>query len=121
MDGSLSEKEVYQCRRRTCDLGFLREAYVKPDGQVGYRCSAEPLAGFLAKGGKAEDSVSRKCLCNALIANVDMPQILSDGSCEKCLITAGDDLVNIGRFCSLEQPDYGAEDVIRILLKGIAG
>ncbi len=115
---SLSEKAVYERRHRTCDLGFLREAYVRPDGQVGYRCPAEPLTSFLAKGGKPEESVSRKCLCNALIANIGMPQVLPDGTQEQCLVTVGDDLANIGRFCSLEHPDYSAEDVIRIILKG---
>ena len=30
--GTLSEADVYRARQRTCDLGYLREAYVKPGG-----------------------------------------------------------------------------------------
>lgn len=65
-----------------------------------------------------EHTVCRKCLCNALIANIDMPQVIDGGSCEQKLVTLGDDVTGIGRFCSLENPDYGAGDVIRIILQG---
>ena len=116
--GSLSEEEVFQQRRRICDIGFLRQAYRRPDGKIGYRCSAEPVAAYVAKGGREEDTVGRKCLCNALAANIGMPQRLSDGSYEKCLVTMGDDLVDIGRFCPDGQPDYSAADVVRVLLGG---
>ena len=30
--------------------------------KIGYRCSAEPVANYVAKGGKIEDTVGRKCL-----------------------------------------------------------
>ncbi len=119
LEGSLSEQAVYDCRRRTCDLGFLREAYLKPDGRIGYRCPAEPEQAFIAKGGKIENTVARKCLCNALIANIDMPQLLTNGTREKYLVTLGDDWHNIGRFCTPDQPEYGAEDVIKVLLKDL--
>ena len=113
---SLSEEAVYQQRRRICDIGFLRQPYRRPDGKLGYRCAAEPVAAYVAKGGREEDTVGRKCLCNALAANIGMPQRLPDGSYEKCLVTMGDDLVEIGRFCSAGQPDYAAADVVRVLL-----
>ena len=45
-----------------------------------------------------------------------MPQQLADGSTERPLITLGDDFAGIGRFCTPEQPDFTAADVIRILL-----
>jgi nitronate monooxygenase len=114
--GSLSEEAVYQDRRRICDIGFLRQPYRRPDGKIGYRCSAEPVAAYVAKGGKEEDTVGRKCLCNALAANIGMPQRLPDGSYEKCLVTMGDDLVEIGRFCGSGQLDYSAADVLRAML-----
>lgn len=118
LPGSLSEKAVYEQRRRVCDTGFLRQPYRRADGKIGYRCPAEPVAAYVAKGGKQEDTVGRKCLCSALAANIGMPQRLPDGTCEKCLVTMGDDLVDIGRFCSPEHLDYSAADVIRILLNG---
>ncbi len=114
--GSLSEEAVYQQRRRICDIGFLRQPYRRPDGKIGYRCPAEPVAAYVAKGGRERDTAGRKCLCNALAANIGMPQRLPDGSYEKCLVTMGDDLVEIGRFCPDGQPDYSAADVIRVML-----
>ena len=116
LPGSLSEKTVYQQRRRICDIGFLRQPYRRSDGKIGYRCPAEPVDAYMAKGGREEDTVGRKCLCNALAANIGMPQRLSDGTYEKCLVTMGDDLVDIGRFCSPGNLDYSAADVIRTML-----
>lgn len=55
-------------RERVCDLGYLREAYVGPDGRIGYRCAGEPEAAYLKKGGKPENTEGRQCLCNALLA-----------------------------------------------------
>lgn len=114
--GSLSEEAVYQQRRRICDIGFLRQPYRRSDGAIGYRCAAEPVAAYVAKGGKKEEAVGRKCLCNALSANIGMPQRLPDGTYEKCLVTMGDDLVEIGRFCGGDQLDYCAADVVRVML-----
>ncbi len=70
----------------------------------------------MAKGAREEDTLGRKCLCNALSANIGMPQRLPDGSYEKCLVTMGDDPINIGRFCPSGHPDYTAADVVRVLL-----
>jgi nitronate monooxygenase len=116
LEGTLSVQDVYESRRRVCDLGFLRSPYRKPDGSVGYRCAAEPEASFIMKGGKPADVAGRKCLCNALIANVGMPQQFGNGTTELPLITLGDDLANVGRFCDAEHPDFTAADVVRILL-----
>ena len=116
LPGSLSNGAVYQQRKRVCDLGILRQPYRRADGTIGYRCPAEPVDAYVAKGGKKEDTVGRKCLCNALIANAGMPQRLSDGSYELCLITMGDDLTEVGRFCKPGSLDYSAADVVRILL-----
>jgi nitronate monooxygenase len=112
----LSQTELYDCRRRLCDLGFLREPYLRPDGTTGYRCPAEPVAAYLAKGGLPELAQGRKCLCNALVANIGMPQHLADGTVELALVTLGDDYVNIGRFCHGGRIDFTAADVIRELL-----
>ncbi|MEE9369085.1 MAG: nitronate monooxygenase, partial [Pontiella sp.] len=116
LEGSLSDTAVYEQRRRICDLGALRQPYRRADGKVGYRCPAEPVAAYVAKGGKEEDTVGRKCLCNALIANVGMPQRLSDGTSEKCLITMGDDLLEVSRFCSADNSSFSAGDVVRVIL-----
>jgi nitronate monooxygenase len=113
---TLSDDAIYGARKRVCDIGFLREAYRKEDGSIGYRCAAEPEAAYVAKGGKLEDSVGCRCLCNALVANIGMPQILSDGSLEPCLVTLGDDLSGVTQFCTSDHPEFTAEDVVRVLL-----
>ena len=52
LEGTSSALNVYQERKRVCDLGYLREPYAAPDGNIGYRCAAEPVANYIAKGGK---------------------------------------------------------------------
>jgi nitronate monooxygenase len=116
LDGSLSEAAAYQLRRRICDLGFLRTPCRRADGTVGYRCPAEPVGPYEAKGGKEADTAGRKCLCNALIANAGMPQRLPDGTDELCLVTMGSDLSGIELFCSNGRMDFPAGDVVRTLL-----
>ncbi|MEI6892972.1 MAG: nitronate monooxygenase [Pontiella sp.] len=116
LKGTLSDEKLYQERRRVCDIGFLRTPYRRSDGAIGYRCAAEPVAAYVAKGGAEADTVGRKCLCNALASDIGYPQRLKGGATEKCLVTMGDDLVNIGRFCNGDQLDFTAEDVIRVIL-----
>ncbi len=116
LEGTLSDPPIYAQRRRVCDLGFLREVYRKPDGALGYRCAAEPEKAYLAKGGDPSQLEGRKCLCNALLANIGLGQRLADGSSELPLLTLGDDFVHIDRFASVERPEYSAADVIRHLL-----
>lgn len=112
---TLSESDVYGGRNRVCDLGFLREFYLREDGTVGYRCAAEPEGSFIAKGGKAADSIGRKCLCNSLLANIGLGQRLGGGRVEPCLITMGDALPTIARLCTVDKPDFTAADVIRFI------
>ena len=50
------------------------------------------MACYVAKGGKIEDTVGRKCLCNALLANIGHAQLRKDGTVEPALVTVGDDL-----------------------------
>ena len=116
LEGTLSDEAVYRRRTRVCDLGFLREAYLREDGTIGYRCPAEPLSVFENKGGNVEETVGRKCLCNALTANIGMPQPLAGGGYEPALVTLGDDVTDVGRFCTAGNVDFTAADVIRILL-----
>lgn len=114
LEGTSSDKEVYEARPRICDLGFLRETYRTPDGQIGYRCPAEPLSLYLDKGGKAEDAAGRKCLCNALMANIGHQQVRGR-HIEPALVTAGDDLTEIARFLPAGAESYSAADVLEAL------
>ena len=118
LEGSLSENEVYAARPRICDLGYLREAYRTPSGTIDYRCSAEPVTTYVAKGGKQENTVGKKCLCNALMANIGHPQVRNGKYTEHALITSGNDLTGIARFLSPGSSTYTAADVVTKLMTG---
>jgi nitronate monooxygenase len=114
--GTTSEPKVYEARIRTCDLGYLREPYAMGEGEIGYRCSAEPVETYVAKGGKIEETVGRKCLCNTLMANIGHAQTRRDGSDEPALITVGDDLNTVAQFIAPGRESYSAQDVVERLL-----
>ena len=118
--GTLSEHEVYNERCRTCDLGYLREAYEKPDGSLGWRCRSEDPEVYVKKGGDIEDTVGRKCLCNSLMANIGMPQLREqDGGDfykEPPLITCGEDLTSISLLTNDAKSSYTAAEVIDYML-----
>ncbi len=115
VDGTLSEAEVYEGRERKCDLGYLREAVVRPDGRVEYRCPAEPIDDYLRKGGTVEETVGRKCICNGLMVTVGLGQVRG-GTPEPPIMTAGDDLAELKRLLPDDRDSYTAADVIAILL-----
>ena len=118
LEGTYSDAQVVADRPRICDLGFLREPYRTEEGAIGYRCAAEPVTLFVAKGGKVEDSVGRKCICNGLMANIGYQQVRNGKREEVGLVTAGDDLVAIARFLQPGRTEYSAADVISQLLSG---
>jgi nitronate monooxygenase len=116
LEGTLSDDGVYAARPRICDLGFLREAYRTAEGRVDFRCPAQPVSVYVSKGGRLENTVGRKCLCNALVANIGQPQIRNGKHVEPGMITSGDDLRNIPQFLTAGQTRYSAADVIGRLL-----
>ncbi len=118
--GSLSDAETYERRRRICDLGYLTALYKKADGEIGYRCPAEPVASYVRKGGQPEDTVGRKCLCNALMATAGLAQARATGHMELLLVTAGDRLRRLARFLAERRPSYSAADVISYVLQPVA-
>lgn len=120
LEDTCSDDAVYASRPRVCDLGFLRELYRADDGQIGYRCPAEPLSLYLSKGGKVEDAAERKCLCNALMANIGHQQVRCGHRVEPPLVTAGDDLTQVARFLPAGAASYGAADVLESLLAGLS-
>jgi nitronate monooxygenase len=116
VEGTIGEVETGNQRKRICDLGYLREPYRKENGNVGYRCPSEPVDDYVKKGGKIEDTVGRRCLCNGLVATMGLGQERKDGSVELPLVTAGDDLKYVLRFLPKGQMLYKAVDVLRVLL-----
>lgn len=115
LEGTYSDRETYESRPRVCDLGFLRQPYKTETGEVGYRCAAEPVDSYLRKGGKIENTVGRKCLCNGLVTNVGLPQLRKD-TIERPLLTAGEFLRDLSRHLPNGSLVYSARDVVQYLL-----
>lgn len=113
LEGTNAASPEYRARQRRCDLGYLRIAFRRADGRIGYRCPAEPQEDYVAKGGTLEDTDGRRCLCNALFANIGQAQLREDGP-ERPILTSGNDLAHIDRFLR-GRADYRATDVIDYL------
>ncbi len=113
--GTLGAADTDRQRTKTCDLGYLRRAYRRDDGTIGYRCPAEPEADFVRKGGDIAETIGRKCVCNGLLATIDLPQIQKDGTAEPALVTAGDDASHIHEFLQPGMSTYSARDVVERL------
>ena len=112
LEGTVAEGATYAARPRLCDLSYLREPYERADGGVGYRCPSEPVAVFVRKGGEAADTVGRKCLCNALLANIGMGQERRDGYVEPPGITLGQDLEGARRLLALHPHGWSAAQAV---------
>lgn len=112
--GTLSEDEVRRSRKRVCDLGYLRVAYERPNGTVGYRCAGEPVRAYLAKGGSEQESASRDCLCNGLLATIGLGQRRPGSHTEPPIVTMGQDLSFLERLAPGGKP-YSAADVVAFL------
>jgi nitronate monooxygenase len=120
LEGTLSDASAYEGRKRVCDLGYLRHAYRRADGTLGWRCPAEPVDDYVAKGGSPADSVGRRCLCNGLMAAIGLGQTRAEGEVELPFLTSGDGLRNLGEFLAPDATSYSAEDVLSHLLAGSA-
>ncbi len=118
LDGSMSDPAEVEARPRLCDLGFLAVPFVHSNGTVGHRCPSEPQTPFARKGGKADDTEGRLCLCNSLMANVGLGQTRSTGYVEKPLITLGADLDGPKRLAALHPDGWTAREALDWLLTG---
>jgi NAD(P)H-dependent flavin oxidoreductase YrpB (nitropropane dioxygenase family) len=120
LNHTLADPDNYEHRPRVCSLGYLRDMYKKPDGSIGYRCASEPVEDYVKKGGEIEATQGRKCLCNALCANVGCPQVQPKfGYTEEMLITIGDDVNSCRRYLKKDENgnwSYSARDVVDYLL-----
>lgn len=121
VEGTLSEADVYAHRPRLCDLGYLRHVYKRPDGSLGYRCPGEPVELYVRKGGAAEETISRKCLCNSLLATIGLAQRQRTGYLEPPLVTAGDDVKHLAHFLKDGKASYTAQEVVQYLLGHVSG
>ena len=122
LEGTVSDPEIAAGRKAVCDLGALRTPYKKANGDIDYRCPAEPLAVYTRKGGRAQNAEGRQCLCNALLAAADFPQQRPDGSTEPAIVTSGDDFRAVLALASSGSGGgpYPAREVVEYLRAGLA-
>lgn len=123
LEETLSEPEVYAGHVRRCDLGYLREPFARPDGSLGYRCAAEPIGEYVAKGGAREETSGRKCLCNGLLSAVGLGQLRGSEVnliAEPPIVTAGAEAAEIARFMPAGGGGYSAAHVLEHMLAGEA-
>ncbi len=122
LEGTVSDPEVAAARRPVCDLGALRVPFKTPAGDIDYRCPSEPEGMYRRKGGRPENAEGRRCLCNALLAAADLPQVRPDGSVEPPIVTSGQDFTAVRALvgaASATDPGYSARDVVDYLRRGI--
>jgi NAD(P)H-dependent flavin oxidoreductase YrpB (nitropropane dioxygenase family) len=120
LPGTLSDAKSLPPRERQCDLGFLRHAYRKPDGTIGYRCPAEPVEDYIRKGGTLEETLGRECVCNGLVATIGLAQIDSQNISGLPLLTAGNGIKHIVDFLQPGRNSFTAAEVVQRLLQKTA-
>jgi nitronate monooxygenase len=116
---TMGDPNTYAARERLCDLGYLRRAYKKDNGAIGFRCPAEPAELYVKKGGANDDIHGRKCLCNGLAAAAGLGQRIN-GHYEPPLVTAGDAIDAVIPLIERHGAEYSAEDVVDYLLQTVS-
>ncbi|MBK1792301.1 nitronate monooxygenase [Persicirhabdus sediminis] len=111
------ENDVPSRRKRICDLGYLRHMYLKDDGNLGYRCPAEPVKDFVRKGGTEEGTNCKQCLCNGLMGTIGHGQVRDFGE-EPAIVTTGEDFSVIKKLIEPGKLVYHASDVVDYFLTG---
>jgi NAD(P)H-dependent flavin oxidoreductase YrpB (nitropropane dioxygenase family) len=118
MPGTLADERVYAERQRVCDLGYLRVPYRTVSGDVGYRCSAEPVRAHVRKGGQPEETTGRRCLCNGLAAAIGLGQRCPTGTVEPAIVTIGQELSFLPALTGPGRDGYSAREVVDYLVAG---
>lgn len=112
VDGTVSDLALRADRPRLCDLGFLRTPYQRPDGSVGYRCASEPVDEYVRKGGDADNTAGRACVCNGLTVSVGLGQTRKDGFVEPAIVTLGSDTTAAAQLLERYPSGWSATDVV---------
>lgn len=113
LNGTQSEAVVYDERKRICDLSALLVPYKISETKIGFRCASEPVDDYVRKGGKLEDTVGARCLCNGLFSAAGFGNPV-----EPPIFTMGDDVSFLPYLMSDENASYCAADAIKYLTSG---
>ncbi len=125
LEGTLSEREVYENRRRVCDMGILHQVgLAKPDEQgmrrIFNRCPASPVKFFVKNRGLLRNSEERTCLCNGLVAGAGYPQVVKNTTgvsmLEPAIITLGENLDGARRLSDHGNRKYNCADIAADIL-----
>lgn len=119
LPGTLADQGHYAARERICDLGYLRSPVERADGTLAYRCAAEPVHMFARKGGSDADTAGRLCLCNALMADVGLPQVRRNGYVEEPAVTLGQDLEGPRELLHTHPDGWSAQEAVDWLVSGL--
>lgn len=112
LPGTLSDIEVYNQRTRICNIGGLIVPYEREDGEIRYRCSAEPDDDYELKGGDISKIAGVVCLCNCLAQNANV----NPSKDEPIIVTLGDNVDFLKYLMADENSTYHAIDVIEYIL-----
>jgi nitronate monooxygenase len=121
---TLSDQQIYESRRRICDIGLLQQVGLSKPGDDGVRtlfqrCAAAPVAGYMNKRGLERNTEDRRCLCNGLLACVGLGQVKQqqgEWKEEPAIVTLGNHLDGIRRLSRQGQTHYWAKDVVADIL-----
>jgi NAD(P)H-dependent flavin oxidoreductase YrpB (nitropropane dioxygenase family) len=121
---TLAQDDVYDNRRRICDIGLLQQRGLsKPDvyGQrtLFQRCPAGPVENYVKNRGLARNTEERRCLCNGLLSCVGLGQVKKIGGEvveEPAIVTLGNHLDGIRRLSRHGQTPYYVQDVVADIL-----
>jgi len=114
LEGTLSENKVFKDRIRICNFGHLVEAYIGADGEIGFRCPAEPVDAYVKKGGDPKNTEGKVCLCNGLGATAGYGLMTANGP-EPMIVTLGKDLSFAQRLNVGPDGMYSAANVVRYM------
>ncbi|MDP1850818.1 MAG: nitronate monooxygenase [Candidatus Planktophila sp.] len=112
---TISDNSEFDSRVKLCDLGYLRTVVERPNKRIVYRCSGEPNKTFNFKGGVDGATVGKKCLCNALMANIGLAQIRPTGYQEAALVTLGSDLAGEEALLAMYPDGWSAVQAMEYL------
>lgn len=110
MPGTLSDKEVYDTRKRVCSYGYLVEVRLDEDDNPIFLCPAEPVKAYVRKGGNIEETEGRVCLCSGLAGAVGQGQ-----TGEPAIFTLGKDKEPVRKLMEKSphaDGSYTVEDVV---------
>jgi NAD(P)H-dependent flavin oxidoreductase YrpB (nitropropane dioxygenase family) len=124
LKATLAEQEVFEHRRRICDIGLLQQIGLSTPSDSGarhlfQRCAAAPIEGYIHKRGLKRNTEERRCLCNGLLACVGLGQVKElhgERLEEPAIVTLGDHLEGVRRLSRQGQTHYWAKDVVADIL-----